>query len=319
MGRSRDLDGESFESSVSALERIELRHLEQVVEICRAGSFSEAARRLRLSQPALSKSVSRLETQLKLRLFERTGGAAKATPLANLLAQRGQQLLDASNALRREVEQRTGGASGQLRIGVGPVTRLKPLPQVMKMLLQRFPNLRIETRMRNGAKIMSGVNQGRFDLAFGDSENAEDFADLIRVTVFEDPMVLVARPGHPATGRDRPLSASELLQYPLASTGLTLAFRRWISGATEAELDNASALMSDNLELLRDNLPGNFTMRAPRFIFERELAAGELVEVPVEWEYTYRCWMLTTAENWKLPVVKAAAEFARGSIGGPDA
>ena len=45
-------------------ERIELRHLEQVIEIVRSGGFSGAARRLQLTQPALSKSIARLESQL---------------------------------------------------------------------------------------------------------------------------------------------------------------------------------------------------------------------------------------------------------------
>jgi DNA-binding transcriptional LysR family regulator len=310
-------DGHVDVAALPVLDRIELRHLEQIIEICRAGSFSDAARRLQLSQPALSKSISRLEGQLKLRLFERSGGAAKPTPLAHLVARRGQQLLDASNALRRELEQRAGGVSGQLRIGVGPVTQFRPLPQVMGAMLTRFPNLRLETSMRDGRKIMSGVHQGRFDLAFGDSDIAEEFSDLIRVTIFEDRMMVVARPGHPATTAAAPLSASELLQYPLGSVGLTVSFRRWISGVSDAALCNATALMSDNLELIRNCLPQNYTMRAPLFMVEEALAAGELVEVPVQWDHTYRCWMLTTAENWRLPVVKAVADIARIAVNGP--
>ena len=48
---------------------MELRHLEQILEICRAGGFSGAARKLQISQPTLSKSIARLEAQLSLKLF----------------------------------------------------------------------------------------------------------------------------------------------------------------------------------------------------------------------------------------------------------
>src|SRR5260221_461039 len=96
-------------TSPSGLDRIELKHLEHVLEICRAGSFSAAARRLRLSQPALSKSIARLESQLHMHLFERTGGAARPTQLAELIAERGRALLVSSNSLSRELEQRAGG------------------------------------------------------------------------------------------------------------------------------------------------------------------------------------------------------------------
>jgi DNA-binding transcriptional LysR family regulator len=314
MGQIDQADlAEPTELRVAAVDRIELKHLEHVVEICRSGSFSEAARRLGLTQPALSKSVSRLEAQLGIRLFERSGGAAKATELGQLVAERGRELLATSNALRRELEQRAGGASGRLRIGVGPATRIKPLPEVIQGLLTRFPDLSIEARLDNGLKIMRGVDQGRYDVAFGYSENAEPYGDLIRIKLFDDPMVVVARPGHPATEASLPLSAAQLLQYPLASVGVTARFGKWIAGVGEAETTNATALVSDDLELMQLHLPNTYTMRGPRFAFSRALAAGELVEVPLEWDSIYHCWMLTTPENWRLPVVKAVADIARSA------
>jgi DNA-binding transcriptional LysR family regulator len=294
------------------LDRIELRHLEQVVEICRAGSFSEAARRLQLSQPALSKSISRLEGQLGICLFERSGGAAKATELGQLVAERGRRLLASSNDLSRELRQRAGGASGRLRIGVGPATRYSPLPEVLKGLLARFPDLSIEVRHDHGLKVMRGVDEGRYDLAFGFSENAEPYGDLIRIKVFEDRFIVVARPGHPATLADHPLSPAELLKYPMASVGVTAGFAAWLGGVGEAEAANAAALVCDDFDLMQECLPPGYTMRGTHFVFRRALAAGQLVEVPIQWRPPYHCWMLTTPEKWRLPIVKMVAELARG-------
>lgn len=295
------------------VERIELRLLEQVVEICQAGSFSEAARRLRLSQPALSKSVSRLESQLGAPLFERSGRAAKPTELGELVAERGVQLLASSNALGRELQQRVVGAAGRLRIGVGPVTRIRPLPQVVRGLLSRFPGLQIDARIDNGLKIMQDVDQGRYDIAFGASENAEPYGNLIRIKLFEDRLVVVARPGHPASLADHPLSPTELLQSPLASAGVTVGFSRWAGLIGDLEAANATALACDDFDLMQECLPPTYVMRGPRCVFARALAAGELVEVPVDWRDIYECWMLTTADNWRLPVVKAVAELARAA------
>jgi DNA-binding transcriptional LysR family regulator len=297
--------------SPSGLERIELKHLEHVLEICRAGSFSAAARRLKLSQPALSKSISRLEAQLGLHLFERNGGAARPTELAELIAERGRALLASSNALSRELEQRASGVTGRLRIGVGPTTRLKPLPQVVRGVLARFPDIKLEATLDNGLAIMRGVDQGRYDVAFGYSENAEAFGDLIRVKIFDDQPIVVVRPGHPATSANHPLSSSELLQYPMASVGITSNFGAWIGELTEAEAHNVDAYVSNDVEMLRACFPANYTLRGARFVFADDLAAGRLVELPLEWESTYHCWMVTTPENWRLPVVKAVADIAR--------
>lgn len=302
--------------SAPPIERIELRLLEQVVEICHAGSFSEAARRLRLSQPALSKSVSRLEALLGVQLFERSGGAAKPTELGELVADRGRQLLASSNALGRELQQRALGAAGRLRIGVGPATRIRPLPQVIRGLLSQFPGLQVDARLDNGLKIMRDVDQGRYDVAFGASENAEPYGDLIRVKLFDDPLVVVARPGHPATLADHPLTPTELLRYPMASVGITSGFSRWAGLVGDAEAANATALACDDFGLMQECLPQGYTMRGARYVFEKALASGELVEVPVTWRDTYHCWMLTTSENWRLPVIKAVAELARAAAPG---
>lgn len=311
-----DLSDVSGIRTPGGIDRIELKHLEHVLEICRSGSFSEAARQLGLSQPALSKSVSRLEAQLGLRLFERNGGAAKATELGRLVADRGRELLETSNALRRELQQRAGGASGRLRIGVGPATRIKPLPQVIQGVLTQFPHLSVEALMDNGLRIMRGVDQGRYDLAFGDGENAGPYGDLLRVKVFEDRMVVVVRPSHPLAGASAPLSAAELLHFPMASVGLTASFGKWIAGVSEAATANATALVCNEFELMQLCLPPTYTLRGVRFVFERAIAAGELVEVPLQWTQPYNCWMLTTPENWRLPVVKAVADIARAAAAG---
>lgn len=295
------------------IERIELKQLEQVVQICQAGSFSEAARQLQVTQPALSKSISRLEGQLGFQLFERSGGAARPTELGELVAERGRHLLASANALGRELQQRAGGGAGRLRIGVGPATRIRPLPQVIRGLLTQFPGLQVDARLDNGLKIMRGVDQGRYDVAFGASENAEPYGDLMRVKLFEDSLVVVARPGHPAARADHPLSPAELLKHPMASVGVTTGFSRWVGSVGETEAANATALVCDDFEIMQESLPETHTMRGTRYVFERALAAGELVEVPITWKAAYHCWMLTTQENWRLPVVKAVAELARSA------
>ncbi|MBS0334228.1 MAG: LysR family transcriptional regulator [Proteobacteria bacterium] len=294
-----------------ALDRIELKQLEHVVEICNAGSFSGAARRLGLSQPALSKSISRLEAQLGMLLFKRAGGAARPTELGALIAERGRALLDSSMALNRELEQRSGRIAGRLRIAVGPATRLKPLPQVVRGVMERYPDLKLEIRLEDAPTFMRGVDQGKYDLAFGVSDYAEPYGELIRVKIYEDRTIVVARPEHPAAHAPQPLTPSELLRFPMASVGITTSFGAWIGELTAEELENARALVCNDFDIMQHFLPPTHTMRGAAFVFEQALADGELVEVPITWDAPFHCWMLTTPENWRLPVVKAVADIAR--------
>lgn len=296
----------------AALDRIELKQLEHVVEICRSGSFSGAARRLRLSQPALSKSISRLESQLGVLLFKRAGGSAKPTEFGELIAERGRALLDSSTALSRELEQRAGHVTGRLRIGVGPTTRLRPMPQVIRGLAAHYPELKLDIRVEDAPSVMRGVDQGRYDVAFGYSDYAEPYGELIRVKVFEDPIIFVARPGHPLAQSNAPLTPEELSRHPMASVGLPSSLAEWLGDYALTRESNVRAMVCNDMELMTQCLPEGYTLRGPHFLFERAFAAGELVELPSSWQTTYHCWMLTTPENWRLPVVKAVADIARG-------
>ena len=65
---------------------MDLRHLEQIVAICRAGSFSGAAKALGIAQPTLSKSIGRLEAKLGIQLFERTNANARPTVYGQFVA-----------------------------------------------------------------------------------------------------------------------------------------------------------------------------------------------------------------------------------------
>src|SRR6185312_13317620 len=72
---------------------MELRHLEQIVAICRAGSFSGAAKQLGIAQPTLSKSIGRLEAKLGILLFERSNVNARPTIYGQFVADHAAALL----------------------------------------------------------------------------------------------------------------------------------------------------------------------------------------------------------------------------------
>ena len=293
-----------------------LRHLETIVEIRRCGSFSAAARRLEVSQPALSRSIARLEADLGAAIVERLGGAARLTALGKHLADRGETLLAAMAALRREVEVWSQGETGRLRIGVGPVTRLKPLPQVIEQLAATFPRLAIETRQVSGAALVRAVQQGRYDLAFSFHGNAAEFGDLIRIKIFEDRQAVVARVGHPILTLAAP-TLDAMLGYPMAGFGTNSGLGDILPGLGAAARSNLDAFVSDDAELIRTRpLHSDMLSRAPRFVFAEMLDRGLLVEVPMPSDTQYECWMLTTPGQWQSPLIQAVARIAKDASAG---
>lgn len=291
---------------------LDIKHLEAVMEVCRAGSFSAAARQLRVSQPSLSKGIARLEAQLGVRLFDRSAGMARPTIYGQLLADRGRGLLESAAALGRDLRQLAQGSGARLRIGVGPATRLKPLPAVVSGLLSKFPDLQIETLHESGVEIMRGVDEGRHDIVFGYYENAAPYGELIRVKIFEDRQICVVAPDHPALAADTPLTPRDVLRFPIASVGFTREFRRWVGEMSAEERRLAYAFVSDDFGVIRQAAAeSGHIARGPSFVFAEDLAANRLVELPTSWEAIYECWMLTTETHWQSPIVRAVADIAK--------
>jgi DNA-binding transcriptional LysR family regulator len=293
---------------------MELRHLEQILEICRAGGFSGAARKLQISQPTLSKSIARLEAQLSLKLFDRNGGAARPTAYGAFVAQRAETLLQGVAALSRDLEQLARGEEGRVRIAVGPASRLKPLPELLRRIAIRFPKLHVETIQETGPGVMKALHDGRVDMAFGYSEHAARYGELIRKKLFEDAIVLAVRPGHPALALTD-AGPRELLAYPFALPNVLPGVERWAGDMTREEADNLRAFVSDDYALIIQRAIDTDTIAmGASFLFEPLLREGQLKIISSTLDVPYACWMLTTAERWRSPLIKAMAELSKAAV-----
>jgi DNA-binding transcriptional LysR family regulator len=158
--------------------------------------------------------------------------------------------------------------------------------------------------------VIRGVAEGRFDLAFAYHGSAEPYGDLLRIKIFDDRFVLVCRPGHPCAASP-PAAVRDVLAYPIASTGIDAAFRASLGQLSGEEREALVAFQSDDYELIKAQVAASDTVaRGPRFVFEEELRAGTLVALPLE-VGVYECWMLTTAAQWRSPIIQAVAEIAK--------
>lgn len=293
---------------------MELKQLEHLVAVCTTGSFSGAAKRLRISQPTLSKSIARLEKQLGVKLFDRTGGSARPNVYGHTAAEHAAAVLAGVERMSQQLEQLARGEAGSLRIGVGPATRIKLLPEVVRQVGKAFPDLQLEARYDDVAALMRSLRMGSLDLVFCYFEAPDELSDFIRVKICDDRRIAVVRPRHPAL-RQAPLTPEMLLRYPIASVGAVPSFRKWRGAVSARAARNMNAFVSDDYALLKTRpLESDYVALGPRFVFERELRDGTLVELKLRLEIGYECWMLTTEARWRSPVVKKVADFARRAM-----
>lgn len=288
---------------------IELKHIEQVVEIYTAGSITDAARNLNLTQPALSKSIAKLEQQLGVKLFRRGAGGLQPTEYGRLVATRGGPLLNSALKLRQEINIQASGGSGHLRIGAAPSARVLPLRSIIPEICARFPELRLQIQMESGKRLLEGMADNRFDIVLVYHKSARQYGDLMKAKLLDDRIVSVARPTHPIFISGKVPTLGDVLRFPVASSGLN---PKWLSRMSPEERRNATAIRCEDFNIIADcAVRADIIAIGPYFAFEHLVASGDLQEIPSAFSERYACWLVSTREHWKLPVVRKIIQIGR--------
>lgn len=215
--------------------RFSLRQLEVFVAIARAGSVSQAARVLSLSQSAASTALSELERQFELRLFDRVGRRLQLNELGHALLPRAIELLDRAQAVEGLLSGGEGG--GPLRIGATLTIGNYLATLLVSEFMRRRAGCRIRLKVGNTAAIINQVAELELDLGLieGDCRHPE----LEVLPWVADELVVFAAPEHPLAKQGR-ASTEELLRESWvvreAGSGTRATFEQAFRGRL-AELD----------------------------------------------------------------------------------
>lgn len=140
----------------------QLRSFGLVIE---TGSFSAAADRLGLSQPAVSLQVRQLERRLAVRLIERVGKRARATPAGMELLRHVPHIDSAVENAIDALADHASGVTGRVRLGTGATACLHFLPAVLRTLREQFPGLGVVVSTGNTEDQARKVEENSLDLA----------------------------------------------------------------------------------------------------------------------------------------------------------
>lgn len=163
---------------------MELRQLEYFIKIVEAGSISEGARSLHMSQPPLSHQMKLLEEELGVRLFERGHRTIQLTQAGSLLYQRATTLLGLERSAAREVS--NAGSRTMLHMGITPTTQPFILPR-LKELSRTYPQLCFSIHDDDSFTLLDLLQQGVIELAVLRSPVQTD--GLETRTVCREPML----------------------------------------------------------------------------------------------------------------------------------
>ena len=143
---------------------MDIRHLKYFQAVAEELSFSRAARRLRIAQPALSRAVQEAERDLGVKLFDRTRRRVSLTPAGAVLLQETGVLLERLEESLRRVRRTAAGEEGELRLGyIGPPT--KPfLGRILAEYRRRYPRVSVHLEERTPERVWETVAKGRLSI-----------------------------------------------------------------------------------------------------------------------------------------------------------
>jgi DNA-binding transcriptional LysR family regulator len=185
---------------------VELRDLEYFVVVAEQGNLGRAADHLGLSQPALSKSLKRLEDALEVRLFRRSASGMELTAEGSLLLLRARELRHSLRNIAREVSDVSRGHAGHINIGVGPNANDEVLLAAIAELLRTEPRITMKVIVSDQDEIIPALHRGEVDVVVN-LVHPKPPAELAYIHLREDECVVCCAQNHRLAGRTHvPLS-----------------------------------------------------------------------------------------------------------------
>lgn len=229
---------------------MDTQSLQAFITVAETRSFSRAAELLHITQPAVSKRIANLESQLDSRLFDRIGRQTHLTEAGQALMPRARRVLIELEDTRRLLNNINGEVSGSLILGTSHHIGLHRLPPVLKAFTSGYPQVKLDMRFLDSEQAYEGILQGELELAVV-TLSPKQTANLEVVPIWTDHLQLVAAKDHPIT-QLKQINLATLTQYDAVLPGFQTFTRGIVETAfAKQELDLQVALSTNYMETLK--------------------------------------------------------------------
>jgi LysR family transcriptional regulator of gallate degradation len=275
--------------------------LRSLLAMAGAGNFSLAARAIGISQPSLHRTARDLERLSGIPLFKRVSQGFDLTPSAKIFAQHAQLAFSELDQGIEEIESWRGLDTGRVVIGTMPLARTAILPQAINGLLNVRPKVDVSVIDGPYDDLLHGLRYAQIDLLIGALRDPLPIDDVTQEPLFSDPLAIVARCGHPLSGKSG-LKIEDLAAYPWAvprtDTPTRDYFENLISSANAPP--RAHVIETSSLILIRGLLVGSdrlTIMSAHQMRHEED--QGVLQRLDFAMRATSRNIGITVRKDWR--------------------
>jgi DNA-binding transcriptional LysR family regulator len=292
---------EKMKPLIANSEPLDARQLRALCVLGMTGSFTETARRLHLTQSAISHSMKALETEMGMPLIERSGRKALLTQAGQTLVARAERILTEMGKARGELQHLARWGGSRLRLGASSTACQYLLPAVIREFRRQFQHWQIEVSSRDTLSSLDDVKEGIIDLALCmDAPGTE--RDLEFRPLFSEEIKVAVPAGH-RWEKQKSIAAAELVKEPLlsytASSYLSQIIRTHIE--REGLRMPPPAIELGSLEAIKEMvILGMGVALMPAWVASSEVAAGTIVMVPLTGKKLSRRWGIAYRRGRRL-------------------
>ncbi len=305
------------ETDMKSVRQIKLNQLETFVEVTRHKSVTRAAESLKLTQPAVTRTLRELEAICGAPLVAKDGRGIRITPQGEaFLRHAGASLAAARSGLN---------AVADLEVRDRPAIRIGALPTVSALIMPGAVSRYLAESLRNPLRISTGENRalldqlraGELDLVMGRLPAPEIMTGLVFEPLYRDIVVFAVHNSHPLAGRIS-ISASEISASPmLVPTSVSIIGPFVKRLFIEQGLPEAAQV----IETVSDSFGRAFTREhgaiwiISRGVIAAELKSGEFVALPINTQSTLGSVGMCMKANEPIePAVEIFAGFLREEV-----
>lgn len=195
---------------------VELRDLRSLVAVYENRHFGKAAEDLGLTQPAISKSIQRVEQAFGFQLFDRTRSQVLPTAVCEVLVIRARAILASITEMNRTARMIGGLEIGSLCVGVGPAMSESFVTDAITEMVKLHPGVQIDVRVDHWQQLSEWLVAGEVDLFIADQSTIHHDRRFVTVPLKEEILVWFCRQHHPLSAFQM-VTRDQLIQYPLAT------------------------------------------------------------------------------------------------------
>jgi len=284
---------------------LNLNHLSIFQAVAQAGSVSAGARKLRVSQSAVSKQLAEFESTLGLSLFDRLPRGVRLTDAGRLLQTHADRLIATEKEAEAAIRDLKMGVRGRLQIGASRTVGAYLMPPLLARFRREFADVEIALHVENTATIESRLIAGEIDIGFAEGIIG---SDLLEYQVFDrDELILIVAPDHALAGAKQ-VSPSQLAQHDILMHETGSGTR----SVTEKALSEKGITLRPCMTLAsteaikRTAVTGIGAAILSVTAVRSELESGSLVQVPIKGLRIHRpLYRILRKGIWSSPALQA--------------